>query len=269
MFARYAFKAGAVAADIVADICALMSGAAVSALSAACEKSISSVEGAAPEWRADDPGYGVISAPCLGSGRKVFRFVAVGKLLKCQAMESWNTTTHAGLNVCESGALSPSIDTASAGVLSIVATEDGAAVIDAAGRAVMLAEITNKTPMIGGRPSWIVIDPNSSPGGLVPRVKNYSSAGDTNAARAYLVMCWPNGSALRGDGEAMHYQMLDVFVSMVNSAVSCVVLGSLRGVKAVPSAARTLDVLVSGDGEKYTALNVSDSSSYMVGLRRG
>lgn len=263
MFAKYAYRAGATAANIIADLCKLISGAALADLSASCDVAASSLGGVSPGWTYDDIGYGVVSAPHEdGAGRKIYQIVASGSNLQARPVEAWNSSTHAATNAAtQSGAVA--FSTAAAGSLWVLASPEVVAIYEA-GNWLILAEVS-RGPLHKNRSCALVIQ-KANEVVYLPRVKNYAAAGEwLNAAAAVVVKQVPLSAALRGDAEEIFYQTMPANVGYwpVNTVPNWFYFGVLRGVVLFPNVGQQGDTATDQDGN---TLLVLPSSLYGASL---
>lgn len=273
MYARYVYKAGATVANVLADVCALIAGAALADLSADCDKTQTTVEGAAPGWRIDDvqAGYRILSAPLAsGVGRKTYKIAVVGSEIRAYAAESWDSAAHVGANVHNTGPdLQPSV-IAGGGVLYVMALPDVVAV-SAAGdeRMFLLGELIDLTPSCVGRPSWFVIGrrTGSSAYAYVPRVKKANAVGDNLLASVSMRYLMPVAGGVLAANEERYYALHDIYVEQ-ESFQGYPWLGRMRGVKVAMASAQPMDVYVVGNS-RYVIVRPYYQNNECFGVLRG
>lgn len=273
MFARYVYKAGATVANVLADVCALIAGAALADLSADCDKTQTTVEGAAPGWRIDDvqAGYRILSAPLASAvGRKTYKVAVVGSEIRAYAAESWDSAAHAGVNVHGSGPdLQPNV-AAAGGVLYVMALPD-VAMVSAAGdeRMFLLGELVDLTPSCAGRPSWFVIGrrTTSSAYAYVPRVKRPNNAGDDLLVSVTMRYFPPVAGGVLGANEERYYALHDIYIEQA-SYQGYPWLGRVRGVKVAMATAQPMDVYIAGD-DRYVIVRPYYQNNECFGVLRG
>lgn len=269
MFAKYAYKAGATSANIIADLCKLISGAALADLSVSCDVANSTLAGASPGWTYDDVGYGVVSAPHEdGVGRKVYQITANGANLQAKAVESWNAATHAATNAATAvGAVA--FSTAAAGVIWVTACPEAVAIYEVAG-SLILAEVSS-SPLTKGRPRGLVIQ-KADEAVYLPRVKKYNGAGESlNVASSIVIRHVPFNAPMRGDGEDVFYQTMPANVGYWPSTAvpNWVYFGLLRGVVLFPNVANQADLATDSDGNTLLLLpNSAYAASLCFGVPR-
>jgi hypothetical protein len=104
MFAKYVTTSSPTQANVIADIAALLAGAAITDLSSSCDKSNSTLlSTVAPGWTITDNNAGssgyILSAPDLAGNTKYVKlFASNATYLDIQAYETWNSTSHTGTN---------------------------------------------------------------------------------------------------------------------------------------------------------------------------
>ncbi len=179
MYGVYAWNAGATAANVLADLLALMGGATVASLSASCNKAASSVAGVASPWSlVDTASYGVIQAASLaGAGNKQAR-ITVTTTINLTAVEAWNTGTHAAANATTAVACSLAI--ASAGSVKFQFCDDCLLIASSDWTAwAAVGEIKRDGPLLTdtARPNNFLL----TNAGLMylPRLKSTTAVGDT------------------------------------------------------------------------------------------
>jgi len=227
VFATYKYNAGATAAQVAADLAALIAGAAVASLSAGCDKANTSIGGAATGWAVlDTASYGVVKGADLSGADKIARVLVSGSDVQLLAAEAWNVGTHAALN--------PTIGlkiltvAAQGGVVYLVATPEAilAWPADLSGWA-MVGEVTRDSPLVAaGYPAVVAIGSAYPTNAYSPRYKSYSGAGDVTAGNYSTIYPVAYSGQLRAPGEVMYYQLLPTIVTIGSAAF----VGYLRGV---------------------------------------
>lgn len=106
MYVRYVTVAAPTFANIIADLAALLAGAAIVDLSASCDKVATTMVAnvVAPGWTVFDAAAGggssVVSAPdSAGLITKFARLSMNSNALRVDTAESWNAATHVGVNI--------------------------------------------------------------------------------------------------------------------------------------------------------------------------
>lgn len=261
MFAAYAYKSGATAAQVAADLAALVCGAAVAALSAGCDKAASSVGGAAPGWAAFDGAYNVCKGADLSGADKFLRLLASGSDVQATVCESWNAATHAAVNAVT--AQKVVTVAASGGVVYVVANAEGAAFWPADGATwLYVSEVSRDSPLLPAGYPTICLGYSTYPNYLyVPRFKNPAAAGDTTGGNLliYTALGSINVQA-RAPGEAFYWQLMPLTVAAPSGTVF---FGYLRGCYIAPAGA-TGARLVDGGGAEYAQMYISASAAYAV-----
>jgi hypothetical protein len=189
MYGKYAWNAGATAANIIADLIALFGGAAVNTLSAACNQAQSNTAGAASPWVAYDAAYGVVQAPSMvGAGNKQVQLKVTANLLQMASVEGWNASTHAAVNAM--AAQNCSLTIVSAGSVNFLATDEFL-MLSASDWSVWQCafEVKRDGPML----SDVAVPAQFQVGQAAcyaPRLKNPTSAGFTVSASVGVISAY-------------------------------------------------------------------------------
>lgn len=263
MFANYAWNAGATAANIVADLLALVAGADVAALSASCNKALTTRDGAASGWSVDDAAYGVLRAPCVGGGPasdKLAR-ISCGTKIQLSTVDSWVSATHtAGYSTT---AYDVSLAIAAAGSVSMLATPD-VMMLAASDWSVwqIVAEIKREGPLMidAAAPSWVVIGQNDNC--YSPRLKNPAAAGETAPASLSLSSAYGNltASTTRDRAEKLYIPMAPAVAT-----VSGVPVGEFAGVMISGGYGQSGDYMMDAGGVQWW---LCKTSSRLVAVKR-
>lgn len=240
MFAKYAWLAGATAANVLADVCKLIAGAAIADLSASADKANCTLGGVAPGWSYDDAGYGIVSAPAEdGAARKVYQLSIAGSVLKASAMGSWNVATHAASD--NTTALGDAVvNVANAGVVYVMACAEAAAVYDSSGGFIVLVEISRDGPFMKNKPVAAVMKKQDY-NVYMPRVKSPKAAGHSVNFIASIDGLPIAASVSRDDSEATIYQTCEAFAVSNGS-----IFGRVRGVVILPAVGAIGDIFTDG-----------------------
>lgn len=212
MFAAYSFYSGSSAANILADVVALLTGTTnKTLLSAACNKAASSIVNSydSAGWVMHDAAAGtnrvVLSSACAdGSTTKYLIIEATTDgYLNFGSCESWNSSTHTGTNYNYGTMLPSSINiyfSSSAGVLYISSSNRGVALshkttADIIATYIIVLEWERTSALMllaAGYPCWGGLgDLNSFTNNNtfnIPRIKNHAAAGDLVGSSALVTL---------------------------------------------------------------------------------
>jgi len=249
MYGTYAYNAGATAAQVVADVLALVTGADPATLSNSCNKALTTAAGAASGWQVEDANYGVLSAPCIGGGpasRKLARVTAATKL-QLSTVDSWNNATHvAGTST---SALDVSLAFSAAGAVNFLATDE-VLMLAASDWSVWqcVCEIKRDGPLLSdaGAPSWVILGTTNYC--YAPRFKNLTAAGDStnvslSVASAYGTL---TGSTTRDRAERLYIPMAPAVASL-----SSVPVGEFVGVMVSGGYGQSGDYMLDASGDVW------------------
>lgn len=261
MFATYAYKAGATAAQVAADLAALVCGADLAALSAGCNKEASSVGGVAPGWSAFDGAYNVCRGVDASGSDKFARLLASGSDVQATVCESWNSATHVAVNAVTAQKIITVA--ASGGVVYIAANAETVVFCPADGSAwLYISEIGRDSPLLPAGYPVICLGYSTYPANVyVPRFKNTAAAGDVTNSN--LLVRYPFGNINiqpRAPGEAFYWQLFPLIAAAPSGQAF---YGYLRGLYLAPAGA-TGARLVDAGGAEYMQLYVDASTCYAV-----
>lgn len=250
MYGVYAFNAGAAPAAVVSDLIALATGAEVAALSAACNKALTTKNGADSPWVAHDAAFGVLRAPCVGGGPgsdKLLRITADTQV-RMAAPESWDPALHsAGAGVTSAYAVS--LQLSAAGSIHYVMTDE-LFFLAASDFSVweVLAEIKREGPLLAdaAMPSWVLHGTTNY--SYMPRLKSPAAAGSlTNVSIATQS---PYGtltsSAVRDLSENLYIPMVPAV-----ALYSSVPIGEYVGLMVAGGYGQAGDYMQDGAGKEF------------------
>lgn len=267
MYAKYVYKAGATAANVLADVLKLIADGDISALSADAVQASCTKAGVATGWTLDDAAYGIISAPYEdGVGRKTFQLSQAANVLKMAGMDAWNVATHTGTNVMTAQAMT-ALPLATGGTVWVNASPEVVAIWTPDGYFLVGAEVQRIEPFFKGRSALIVIryGANTDFKGQCTRAKAYDGNGDwTNFAVNFVSYTAFNGS-FRGENEEIVYQILPINPYMYSANYTTIVGPSPRGVVSVPYLGALGDSFTDGVNE-YSTLFCMSSQSKAIGV---
>lgn len=144
MYARYDYRAGAATANVFADIVKILTGTTDKAqLSADCVQATTEIISVVPAgWTLVDNNTGtanevVVKAPCAKGVIDKFAKLRVSSstTMHLQVAESWNASTHVGVNATHSSNIGISVNLANANTFYIAADERFFALIPVVGGA--------------------------------------------------------------------------------------------------------------------------------------
>lgn len=265
MYGVYAFNAGAAPAAVVADLVALATGAAVADLSAACNKALTTKNGAASPWLAHDAAYGVLRAPCVGGGPDSDKLVRItaDTQAKLSTMESWDAVLHsAGAGVTSAYAVS--LQLSAAGSIHYIFTDE-AFFLAASDFSVWqdLAEIKREGPLLAdaAMPCWVLHGTGNY--SYIPRIKSPTAAGSlTNTS---ITTQSPYGtltsSAVRDLSENLYIPLAPAV-----AVYSSVPVGEYVGLMVSGGYGQAGDYMQDGGGKEYL-LAKGSSITYAIERR--
>lgn len=243
MYGVYAWQAGATGQQVVADLVAMIAGAAVADLSGVCDKALSSVAGAASGWSVVDAAFGVLGAASQEGGpqRQARLMSSDTPRVVMAAVHAWATATHT--TDAATNALEASGVVGDAGAVNVIATPGGL-LIGASDWSLwaMHAEVKRAAPPLSGAlPGSVVV--NGYGYAYVPKAKNPEGLGLVVNASAAVV------SSYAGLAETAARDALDMlYIPLVPAcvAVKQVPFGELSGVLAAGGYAASGDLMTAG-----------------------
>lgn len=260
MFGAYVWKAGATAPGVVADLLAIASGEPVSALSAACDKTATTIDGAPSGWAVHDAAYGVLSAPSVADAgvTKLARIAHAGGVVQLSTADAWNAATHAATNAVDARAVS--LPVAVPGAIAFVMTPEVfllAAADWSSWHAV--CEIKRDGPLLRDTtaPNWVLMGAEDGMTAEVrsPRLKNVADVGDaTNLALDVASAYGPLAGATTRDRQERLYIPMGPVVTTVGQ----VPVGELVGVLAAGGYGMSGDYLIDAESNSWLLAQLSD-----------
>ena len=250
MHGVYAWNAGATAAQIRADLVAMISGAAIADLSASCDKAASSTAGAASGWVAMDAPYGVLSAAgeAGGPGRQVRLSETAAPRVIVGVVAGWNGATHAAASASSAMECTATID--GAGLCHVLATPDGLLLASSDWSVWgMVAEVKRDGPALAGMAALsgaLVVNQNGY--AFMARAKKQTGYGYTDNQQVSVASVFGALAATPGRdaAETLYMPMVPAVVS--NGGVP---VGELVGLRAVGGYAQSGDTLSDGAGDVW------------------
>lgn len=245
----YAWNAGATAANIVADLVALLCGGAVNDLSASCNKAASSVTGAASGFTALDAAYGVIQQAGQAGGPGRFARVTVSgqNRIQLQAVDQWAMGSHsAGF---ATSALDVSNVITAAGAVKFFAASDTGLLLAASDWAswAALAEVKRDGPSLNDA---------AAPGAFtlgyyycyMPRIKSPTAVGDLAQPSCTFASAYGSlsASAARDRSEQLYIPMVPLMLSYAN-----VPIGEAAGVFVSGGYGQSGDYMLDANGDTF------------------
>lgn len=271
MYAKYVFKAGSTAANVLADVVKLIADGAINTLSGDAVQASCSKAGVATGWTSDDGNYAILSAPFEdGAARKVHQLAMAGTVLTVKGMDSWNAATHAGANVTTAASMTSGLPLSSGGTLNIVACPEIFAIWDASNYWLMAAEVPRVEPFFKNRAGSISAARTGTNAyvAYVTRSKNPIAAGDSVNWAAYLGDARPMAGAARGENEELIYQLFPVPVLTYTSGYQTLLSQPVRGLVSTPRFGVIGDIYSDGAGKDYVMLPARDEISQALGVLR-
>lgn len=248
MFGNYSWNAGAAAQNIIADLVALICGAAVADLSASCNKAASLVEGEASGFDVVDAAYGVVHAPGQigGPGRLMRLQVSAQNRIQLSVVDQWVMGSHSA--TFASGAIDASGLVTAAGSVNVYACDD-ALLIGAADWSYWagVAEVKRDGPAMSDA---------LAPGGFViggyycymPRLKSPTAVGDLSGPSATFASAYGSlaAAAARDRAEKLYIPMVPGVLSY-----SSVPVGEVAGVMVAGGYGQSGDFMQDAGGEAF------------------
>lgn len=251
MYAKYVSTASATTTNIIQDIAALLTGAAISSLSTSCDQANTTLTSTvAPGWTTVDTaptgGGVVVSAPDAdGLTTKYLQLSIPGGYFALTTYETWNTATHTGTRSTTSGNIG-SISNNAVYTYYIFATPRSVYITgnisSIAGQGFI--EFSRDCKYLQGTtyPATVVVasaglgNPQSGYNlGAVSRTKNLTSAGDSPSSTSVTIASFapraggnavPTTTLLDASGAAYH-EMRSIWVMSQNAGA---ILGRLYDV---------------------------------------
>lgn len=248
MYGVYAWSAGATAQNIIADLVALLCGAAVNDLSASCNKLASSAAGEATGYDAIDAAYGVFHAPgqAGGPGRLMRLQVSAQGRLQLGVVDGWVMGSHSATYA--SGLIDASGLISAAGSVNLFACDD-ALLVGSSDWSYWAAsaEVKRDGPAMGDA---------LAPGGFVvggyycymPRLKSPSAVGDMAGVSATFASAYGavSASAARDRAEKLYIPMVPAVLSY-----SSVPIGEAAGVMVSGGYGQSGDYMQDAGGDTF------------------
>lgn len=263
MYGVYAWNAGAVAANVVADVLALISGAAVGDLSASANKAACGVGGEASGWVVQDAAYGVIRHDGIAGGPGMTaRFtVSASPKLQLAVVDGWVMGSHSASFA--TSAYDVGNVTTAAGSVSIVATDAGLLVASSDwGVWVAVSEVKRDGPAMSEAtaPGGVMV--NQSGYCYMPRLKAPAAVGDLTAASCSFASAYGTLSAAsaRDRTEKLYLPMAPAVVSY-----SQVPVGEVSGLLVVGGYGQSGDYVLDAGGDQF---QIAKAGSTLVAIKR-
>lgn len=288
MYAKYVTNATSTQAQVINDIAQLLSGAAISALSASCDKvNTTLLSTVAPGWTLTDAAAAssgcVVSAPDAAAltTKYVDLYASSAALIAAVGYETWNAGTHAGTN--PTNAISNTLAySASAVNTYLIFATPRSFYIGTPGTSVGIGafEFTRDCQYLVGTtyPCFAMISSVSLQGAntmsFVPRLKSLIAAGDLSAANAgvYVATISPKNTptvtsparapnAAIYDSTGTQYQEVrPLWLVAAPSAIIVPILGKVYDILEInANAGNTLDTFSDGTNT-YAIVNVGTCS---------
>lgn len=263
MHGVYAWNAGAVPAQVTADILALIAGGLVADLSASCNKAVTNAGGEASGWSVVDAAYGVMAhaGQAGGPGMLARLTASATPRLQLAAIDAWNMGSHAAGFAATPLDCSGSM--AVAGQLSIIAGPSGLLLASSDyAQWALVSEVKRDGPALAGdamAPGGFAI----GAGGYcyMPRLKSPSAVGDMAGASVTLQSAYGQLSttAARSRGEALYLPMVPGTLQYSNVPV-----GEMAGPMIAGGYAQSGDYIVAANGDKYQIVKFGYSTLIAV-----
>lgn len=263
MYGTYAWQAGAPAANIVADLLALLGGAAVADLSATANKPACSVAGAASGWVAVDAAYGVVSraGQAGGPGMVARLTVSATPRLQLAAVDQWAMGSHsAGFSTA---VVDCSTATSAAGAVNFVATGDGLLIAAADWSYwAMVAEVKRDGPALNDAAAPGAVLVNNNGYCYMPRIKAPAAVGDLTNPNCALTSAYGSlsAAAARDRTEKLYLPIVPATVSYSNVPV-----GELAGPVVVGGYGQSGDFVQDGNGDQY---QIAKYNAVLLAIKR-
>lgn len=249
MYGIYAWNAGAVPAQVTADILALIAGGLVADLSASCNKAVTVGAGEASGWSVVDSAYGVMShAGQAGGPGMVARLTASATpRLQLAAVDGWNMGSHAAGFAAAAQDCSGSL--AVAGQVSFIAGPAGLLLAGSDyAQWALVSEVKRDGPALAGdalAPGGFVV----GSGGYcyMPRLKSPSAVGDLAGVSVTLQSAYGSlaTTAARSRGEALYLPMVPGTLQYSN-----VPIGEMAGPMIAGGYAQSGDYIIAANGDQ-------------------
>lgn len=265
MYGVYAWNAGAVTAQVLADLVRWVTGGDVAGMSASCNKAASSVAGVgAGDWSAVDSAFGVVRHAGLGSGPGVTARLSISGAQKVQlsAVDGWDVGTHAAAYATT--ACDASLVLTSAGSVNLLAVVGVLAVASSDWASWgIVAELKREGPALAGaaaKGGGILL--SSAAQHYMARVKTPSAAGETAGALVTVQSAYGSlttGTA-RDQSERLYLPMAPATVAYLSVPVE-----EINGVKVVGGYALSGDAVLDDGGATYTVLKAGQTFAVAKG----
>lgn len=263
MYGIYAWNAGAVPAQVTADILALIAGGLVADLSASCNKAATSEGGEASGWSVVDSAYGVMAhAGQAGGPGMLARLTATATpRLQLAAVDGWNMGSHAAGFAATPMDCSGSLG--AAGQVSFIAGPAGLLLASSDyAQWALVSEVKRDGPALAGdalAPGGFVV----GSGGYcyMPRLKSPSAVGDLAGASVTLQSAYGTlaTTAARSRGEALYLPMVPGTLQYSN-----VPIGELAGPMVAGGYAQSGDYIIAANGDAYQIVKFGYSTLLAV-----
>ncbi|WP_265942484.1 hypothetical protein [Dechloromonas sp. A34] len=258
MYGVYSWNAGAVAAQVQADLVALIAGAAVGDLSASCNKAASSRAGGASGWSVVDAGYGVVSMPGQAGGPGAFGRVTVSAAPRIQlaAVDAWNMGTHAA--GFQTTAIDCSQSLSVAGSVTVLASAAGLLLAASDwGFWAFVGEVKRDGQSLVGdalAPGSIIVNVNGQC--YMPRLKSPSAVGDLSGPSVTFASSFGtlSASASRNRAESLYIPMVPAVV-----AYSSVPVGEVAGLMIAGGYGQSGDFMLDSSGGDFLIAKFSNT----------
>lgn len=263
MYGVYSWNAGAVAANVVADMLALIGGAVVDDLSISANKPGCSVGGVASGWHVVDAAYGVISCAgeAGGPGMLARLTISAAPRLQLAAVDGWVMGSHSA-----NFATAPSDVgnlTTEAGSVSFVATEKGLLIGSSDwGYWAAVSEVKRDGPAMGDALASGGLLVNQSGYCYMPRLKSPSAVGDLDSPSCTFASAYGSLSqaAARDRTEKLYLPMAPAVVSY-----SQVPVGEVSGLLVAGGYGQSGDFVVDAAADQWL---IAKSGATAVVIKR-
>jgi hypothetical protein len=250
MIGKYAWVAGASAANIIADIIKWITGADLATMSAACNQAATTRTGSATTWSAHDAAFGVIRDLSDPAGPGIYARLtsSASPKLQAAAVAEWDIGSHAAAYATTAGDVSLTLS--AAGSVNLLASS-GVLLIGAADWSVwsLIGECARASGVLAASatvPGTYVLQATAY--AYMVRAKNATAAGFATSAQVGVQSSFGqlNAAAVRDVNEALYHAMASMTISFGSAPV-----GEARNVMVVGGYSQSGDTVVDQGGVEY------------------
>lgn len=210
MYAKYVWNAGSNLDQMLDDVCKLLTGTAIASLSASCDKVNSEMyaQSAENNWTVFDVlagtgGQVLRSLNTDGTSYKYLHLYYASSVLRASIYESWNATTHVGLNIgiyapLQSVAGWPTVFATTGGTVYLYATKNTLLITSATGGISVLEFSRDSATLDSSYPCHVLAVFNPSSATPIPGC----GAGTANGTLVGVALCRVKYAAAVGDLKA-------------------------------------------------------------------